>query len=486
MRNPLRSLRYQLAGLNLIVSGLVLLAFCAGLLVLRERDLRGAFDERLVARAERLAEFIASVATATPSANDQRSDSREDRAVRFPGLIFQIRDNDGRIIRRSRNLRNLDLPPLPVDRAMPALETLDGPIPSTIFGARSTARLISMHWTESGPAPFYLQVAANLAPVTESVRRLRRLLIALLGGSLIVIAIGSLLSTSRSLKPIGAIVDTVDQITGGAIQLRIQTPIRDDEVAGMVRTLNTMLDRLQNTFEAQERFVADASHELKTPVTVLLGEAQVLRQQTRSIEDYDRFVASVEQEMRRLGRVVDSLLTLARADAGIPPAGAVDVPVNDLVTEVVQRCEPLASQREVRLVPRLTMPEPDEPEPCVHGDPELLRTALENLIRNSIRHSPVGEAIDVNVEIDRDSTSITVLDNGPGIPEEYIDHIFDRFFSAPQPGTPNTGSGLGLAITKGVVELHGGTIRTGNRPEGGISFVMHLPLAGPPPRGPHE
>ena len=248
----------------------------------------------------------------------------------------------------------------------------------------------------------------------------------------------------------------------------------------MVATINRMLDRLADAFQAQERFSADVAHELKTPLAILLGEAQVLMRQERSPEEYDRFVASVQDEVRTLAQTVDSLLTLARAEAGLPRAMGSDVSINEVVTDAVERCNPLSEQREVRIVPVLVLGQNDDAGPLVSGDGALLRLMFTNLLRNAIRHSPPDEAVDIVVELAGDEVVMSVRDRGTGIPPEYVDKVFDRFFRVPDRRASFQGTGLGLTIVRGVAGLHGGSVSVSNRSEGGCEFVVRLPLSSGP------
>ena len=238
-----------------------------------------------------------------------------------------------------------------------------------------------------------------------------------------------------------------------------------------------MLDRLASAFRAQERFIADASHELKTPLSIVLAEAQMLLQQERLPEEYDQFVANVQDQLRQLVRLVDSLLTLARADAGFPLAQLQPVPMNEIVMEAVERCEPLVRHREVRVVPMLAPPNEEGVEAVVSGDPALLRSVVDNLIRNAVRYSPADETVGIEVRLEVDHVMVSVRDRGPGIPSEETERVFDRFFHIPRGDEAAQGAGLGLAIARGVATLHHGTITATNRPEGGCEFALRLPLA---------
>src|SRR5262249_14155219 len=151
--------------------------------------------------------------------------------------------------------------------------------------------------------------------------------------------------------------------------------------------------------------------------------------------------------------IVDSLLMLARADAGLPLPVLAHTSINEIVTDAVQRCDALAQQQEVRLVPRLALPGAHETEPIVAGDAELLHSMISNLIRNATYVSPRGEAVEIDVRMNGRSVHVAVRDRGPGIPPEHLESIFERFFQVPRGAAKPKGTGLGLAIARGVARL---------------------------------
>ena len=244
----------------------------------------------------------------------------------------------------------------------------------------------------------------------------------------------------------------------------------------MAASLDAMLDRLHESFRAQERFISAVSHELKTPLSVMLGQAQVLARLTREPGEYERFVAAVQDEARSLSRTVESLLLLAKAEAGLPLLSRSPISINEAVMDAVSRCAPLADQREVRLATNLAMPSDERGEPIVEGDGEMLSLMVSNLIRNAIRYAPPDSAVGVQVAAAGDRVEISVRDHGTGIPNEYLDRVFDRFFQVPKDTEAFRGVGLGLTITRGVAELHGGSVSVSNHPEGGCEFRVQLPL----------
>ncbi|MBU0637527.1 MAG: HAMP domain-containing histidine kinase [Planctomycetes bacterium] len=477
-----RTLRFRLALLYLIVFGIIQTGLCLVILNARERYLREDFDQRLVDRAETMVEAISVRADqVTAIERRQRTEPRLN-PFRFPGYYFQIRAAGGAIRERSRNLLKVSLPlsePARESRSTgrPVLETIAGQATGLPVDGPQQLRLLTLYHDEPDVQPFILQVAAGLAPVEDSIAELRGLFFVLVPAGLFLAAVASWALARRSLAPIGEIARQAREYTAAHLDRRIRTRPGGDEAAELTRVVNGMLERLEAAFRAQERFIADASHELKTPLSVVLAEAQILLQQERTIEEYDQFVASIQDQLRQLVRLVDSLLTLARADAGFPLAQTQPVSVNEIVMEAVERCEPLARHREVRLVPVLAPPGEDGVEAIVSGDPSLLRAVVDNLLRNAIRYSPVEEAVEIEVRVGGDEVLVAVRDNGPGIPAEEIDRVFDRFFHIPRGEEAVQGAGLGLAIARGVATLHHGSISAANQLGGGCEFVLRLPLA---------
>jgi len=477
-----RSLRFRLAVLYLVVFGIIQIGFCLVILNVRERYLREDFDERLVDRAETMVEAISIRAGEADQAQGGQRTTPRLNPFRFPGYYFQIRADAGEIRERSRNLASASLPLSGAAQASRGrhphvLETITGEAANLPADGPRELRLLTIHHDQPDLEPFFLQVGASLAPVEDSIAELRGLFFILVPSGLLLAAIASWALARRSLTPIGEIAKQARDYTAAHLDRRIQTRPGGDEAAELTNVINGMLDRLESAFRAQERFIADASHELKTPLSVVLAEAQVLLQQERSVEEYDQFVASAQDQLRQLVRLVDSLLTLARADAGFPLFQLKTVSVNEIVMEAVERCEPLARHREVRLVPTLVPPADDGTEANVNGDPALLRAVIENLIRNAVRYSPVEAAVEIEVAMDGPEVQVVVTDNGPGIPPEELGRVFERFFSIPRGEEPAQGAGLGLAIARGVATLHHGSITAVNRSAGGCEFTLRLPLA---------
>ncbi|HZW11055.1 MAG TPA: HAMP domain-containing sensor histidine kinase [Phycisphaerales bacterium] len=245
------------------------------------------------------------------------------------------------------------------------------------------------------------------------------------------------------------------------------------EVEELTRELESARGRLEAAFSAQERFLSNVTHEIKTPIAVLLVEAQTLSHVDLPPQALE-FVKSAEHEMTRLGQLVEGFLTLTRLRDSKAVVSSMACRANDLVMDSVDDCQLMASQHGVHLRPML-LSDDDTLETEMRGDAYLLTTMLNNLIRNAIRFSPPGETVTVVLERDPDRVRIAVADRGPGIPPDRMSTIFDRFSQAPEEQRRGRGHGLGLAIAQGIAELHAGLIEVANRDGDGCVFTVSLP-----------
>jgi signal transduction histidine kinase len=229
-----------------------------------------------------------------------------------------------------------------------------------------------------------------------------------------------------------------------------------------------MLDRLEASFGEQRRFVADASHELRTPVAVIRGNVELMRAGTVTGPEADESLEMIESESVRMSRLLDELLALARLEAG-GPVRMQPLRIDTLLEEVAARTSALG-EREVAADRDCDL--------WVEGDPDLLDGALMNLARNAVNHTRAGGHITFNCARRGNLAEISVTDDGPGVLETDLERVFDRFYRAPgEPRTDNAGgAGLGLAITKHVIGTHGGTIHVRNVEPHGAQFVIRLPM----------
>jgi two-component system sensor histidine kinase MprB len=340
--------------------------------------------------------------------------------------------------------------------------------------------------TVAVPGGGAIQLARSLRGVDATLGRLRIVLVLLCaGGTLLAAALGRIFGR-QVIQPVSDLTEAAEHITQTEdLARRIDVP-GDDEVGRMARGFNTMLDTLEGSrraldesVHAQRQLVADASHELRTPVTALRTNIEVLLAGDElPAEDRRRLLEDVRAETEELGALITDVIELARGDE--PPAAVEEVQLDVLVAEAVQR----ASRRR----PDGTFTTKLEPT-VVAGVPERLGRAVDNLLDNAAKHSPDGTVVEIGLR----AGALTVRDHGPGIPAADRDHVFDRFYrGSGARGRP--GSGLGLAIVRQVAETHGGTISVDEAPGGGARFELRLPaldaavtmppaaVAGPQPR----
>lgn len=273
----------------------------------------------------------------------------------------------------------------------------------------------------------------------------------------------------RALKPIDTIGRTASRIAAGNLDERIEIADTDNELDRLGRVLNGTFDRLAAAVETQKRFTADASHELRTPVTIILSETQRALKREREPEAYREILANCRTAAERMRTLVESLLVLARQD--LPSSGAEPVACDlaEIVGGVADLLQPLADERSIT-VKREFSPAP------IKGDPHSLAMVAQNLLSNALVHPPSGTTVTLTTATGDEGVVLEVSDNGPGVAEEHLPHLFDRFYRAdPARGQAQGQTGLGLAIAKTIVENHGGRIEVASCQ--GTRFRVILPPA---------
>ncbi len=284
-----------------------------------------------------------------------------------------------------------------------------------------------------------------------------------------IVAIGASLSVwvaRASLVPLREVARTAEHVTQSSLGDRVPYDGPRDEVGTMVAALNSMLNRLESAFGEQRRFVADASHELRTPLAVVGGNLDLLEHPKTSAEERAAALVAMREELARQERLVNDLLALARLDSGMHrPFQPLDV--GTILEETAVRTRALGD----RLV-RVGAPA----DLWVRGDPDLLEQALMNLTRNAVAHTAEGGHIEIVAVAEGDEVLLRVADDGPGLRQEDLVRVFDRFYRAQGTRNRDSGSsGLGLPIVKRLVELHNGRVEAANREGGGAAFTISLP-----------
>ena len=238
------------------------------------------------------------------------------------------------------------------------------------------------------------------------------------------------------------------------------------------RLARRSLDPVDRAMNEMRRFTADAAHELRTPLAVVRGHADVARQRKRTEGEYDEVLSAISREAARLGDIVERMLLLARADAGDWPTAKESLFLDDVVLDVGNAGRALGAARGVRIEVG------DLDEAPVKGDPALLRQMLMAIVDNAVKFSPDAGTVRLALRRDGAVCRISVDDEGPGIPEDALPHVFERFFRADAARTRQQGAGLGLSIASWIAQLHGAELSVERRPEGGTRAMVTIPLGG--------
>ena len=314
-----------------------------------------------------------------------------------------------------------------------------------------------------------LEVAAPLVKRNQMLLRVGLFLVVLtllMGGATFA---GASWLAGRAIRPVHEVIDQAEAIRAGSLDRRIHAYAEVREYRRLVDVLNGMLGRIQGAFEAQRRFTADASHELRSPLTAMRGELELALRRERAPGEYRRVLESTLEEVVRLSRIAEDLLVLARSDSGALRPRVEEVAVAEAAGRVVDRLRGRAGAKGVEL----TLVETGAHTAFV--DPGLIGQAVWNLTDNAIKYSPAGGRVAIRVGREGDDIVIVVEDSGPGFRDP--DQAFRRFFredAARTHGTATDGTGLGLAIVRAVAEAHGGGATAENRPGGGARVTVRL------------
>jgi heavy metal sensor kinase len=312
-----------------------------------------------------------------------------------------------------------------------------------------------------------LVVAESLHEVDDAAHRVLVLLLLGGGGALALVAVGGWWIARRALRPVDRMTTRAEAIGIDDLSQRIAVPRVNDELAHLARTLNAMLDRLQDGVQARERLIADTSHELRAPLAAMRAELDVTLAQNRLEAPARAALALARDDAVRLARIVDNLLTLARVDEGRLELLVAPHDLSDLADRAVRAQHAAASERGIALAV-------DGDEVVAEVDGDRFEQVLTNLLDNAIRHSPDGGHVRLAIGRQATETHIAVTDEGPGIPPDARDRVFERF-SRQDPARPRGGAGLGLSICREIVQAHGGRIWIGDHLPAGTTIHVALP-----------
>jgi len=470
------SFRSRIRLSSLLLIGLLLVTFSlllyGGLSIILHRYL----DARLLVLGENWAEFIEETtgtlpesAHQNPAAGIRDQDSEENREMREMARSIMVLSTSGTVAWKG-----------PAAQSRPALSpatlatVLRG---STVYdtiepAAGPSIRRISLPVIRGGKVKYILQTESTMRFVEHTLQQLAMLLAVISATVLAMAWMGSRWVANEALTPVEALSVTAEQISGASIKARVSLNAPYAEFQRLAQVFNAMLERLQSVLEAQRRFMADAAHELKTPLTVIKGNVEVTLVKERSTEEYREVLIGNLAQVERLIALIRPLLTLARFAGEHPPIHLQPFALEPLLKELTSELGVLAEDR------KITLTLDAHPVPPVMGDEGWLRQLLLNLLDNALRYTPSGGTVTVLLGHGGEQVVITVKDTGQGIAPEHVPHLFERFYRAEQARDRDSGgSGLGLAIVKEIVAAHGGTVRVESNVGKGSVFTVALPVA---------
>ena len=367
-----------------------------------------------------------------------------------------------------------DLPPTPlVDAGQRRRVLAGGTVLDTARGPSDSERFrVFATRVQRGTRREVIVVASSLEGVDAAVHRVLVLLLIAGPVALAAVAAGGWWLARSALRPVDRLTREAERIEVDSLHERVRVPPRSDEVAHLAVTLNRMLERLDRGVEDKRRLVADASHELRTPLAVMRSELDVALAYEELQPEARDVLESTREEVERMSRTVDNLLTLARADEGRLELLRRQFDLRAVADEVALELEPVANERGVALTAT-------GEGATVDGDRERVRQVAANFVDNAVKYSPPGGSVRIEVTRGEHEAELRVSDDGLGIPAHALPHVFDRFYRVDSARDRDSGgSGLGLAICREIASAHGGRVHAESEEGRGSSFALVLPATG--------
>jgi two-component system OmpR family sensor kinase len=378
-------------------------------------------------------------------------------------VYLEAIDLSGQVVRESANLQRFARPL--DDVGIKLVGTTHQPVLRNARPGGAHLRVLTVPLLVDGQLAGFLQVGTLRDPVDNALRLLLVVLIVGGVGTIVAAAVVGRLLAGRALRPIDTITQTALAISrADDLDKRIPQVGPQDEVGRLAATFNLMLDRLEKLFRAQQRFIADISHELRSPLTTIRGNVDLLRRMN-CVDDPS--LDAIQAESERMTRLVGDLMLLAQADAG-QPIRRERVELDTLMLEVFRQVRPLAEGVELAIG--------EEDQAAILGDPDRLKQLLLNLVDNAIKYTPKGGQVTLGLRRAKGWAVLSVTDTGVGIPAEDLPHIFERFYRVDKARSRAAGgTGLGLSIAQWIVQAHGGRIEAQSEPGKGTTFTVWLP-----------
>lgn len=422
------------------------------------RSIYTTVDRELRHSADGIADTIQGF---QPSEEGELRDKLEELGrERAAGDYLQVEIADGSWTYYSAAMRRLNLP----------FSKDEGAISSARPNG-THLRLISTPVDISGRR-YRILVGTRMDDYDEALRRLASILSVCAPALLVLASLGGYWMSRRALAPVAAITGEAREISAGNLDRRLAIPRTHDELQRLSLTLNAMLERLEKAFLRITQFTADASHELRTPVTIMRSRAELALRKPRSDDEYRETLALILRELERTSGMLEDLMLMAREDSGAQNLAHAPLDLRDVSREAADEARPLADAKQIRFTESL----PAAPMP-VSGDAAALRRLLLILIDNAVKYTPESGGVSLSLIAENGRAIATVADTGVGIPPEDLPHIFERFYRADKARSRAAGgSGLGLSIARWIAEGHGGAIHARSVVGQGSQFQVEIPL----------
>ena len=458
-------LRIQLTLWFLTIFATIYLGLTAAFWFIGRNSQRHLLDEGLISLADGVGSLLVKF-----EGNFSDIDLRPYQPVDREFSLLAVRDTTGVVVAHDLRVEIEALPPVPADSTVNMITAIDGEVARSLVGRAIATRMVTHRVVTRRGKPHYIDIAR-----TTDVGRRQKLFFF---DVLFVAGIGGLLSSTiaawlllgRATTPILRLAEAARRVGPGETSLPFDSS--GGEIERLRTDLNDALARLNEGYRARQQFLSNVAHDLKTPISVMLTQSQVLSPDG-SMEEFREYRGSMVDELLRLRGIIEGILTLSRAEQGEGMLRRTQLKVDDVVRQCAARCRAQAEAVDVAIETSL-LDSGDE----LFGDIDLLSTMLDNLVRNAIRFSPARGTVSIRAVREGKRVRISVRDHGPGIPDEYVDRIFERFVQVPGANPHRRGTGLGLAIAKAVCEAHGGSISVRNHRDQGCEFAVTLPLTG--------
>jgi len=462
-----KSVRLRLTLWYVLSFGILLIGFSVGVYLILSRQLNDRLDE-LLANVDQNAVSVLSDEM-RESGNAAQASKETLNNLKLPDVYLAFFQGSQML---ATNYTKDRLPVFDTDLLSTAAGR-SGEEPSfvTLSGVSRQGARVALRSVKIGNSTFVVAAFQSLFETHEQLEFLRRTFYLGIPAALILAGLGGYFLASKSLSPVVAMTGQAQRIGTENLHERLRVANPNDEIGRLTIVFNQLLDRLESSFENMRRFMADASHELRTPIAIIRGEADVALSKERMTEEYKDALLTVQDEAKRLTGIVDDLMALSRANAGQRVLNVNDLYLNDIVDECVHGMQVIASVKGIMLSNE------SQPDIAYKGDEELLRRMIMNLLDNAIKYNNPAGQVKISLQIEDRQVRITVADTGIGIPAEAATQVFDRFYRVDKSRSRSAGgSGLGLAIAKWIAEAHHGTINLASVPGKGSTFTVSLPL----------